>query len=222
MTIEEAYIKFTIKLNKNLNSNNITADPARFVITFNENLSKRLVDVLSTPNDKRLREIQYFLVNKEILPTNTTTTTESYFELPKDYLDYSSGDLVVKAESCPATRMDPIEIKDANYSEIIRDNYLEPSYEYRETSFIIADNKLKVFKKDFEIQKFLLNYYRYPKKVDIAGYTKIDGSQSSSVDPEGDNKFLDKVISLTVEDFQRNYSDMQGVQISKDRIINNN
>lgn len=222
MTIEEAYIKFIIKLNKNLNSNNITADPERWVITFNENLSKRIVDVLSTPNDKRLREIQYFLENEGIPPTNGTTTTESYFELPKDYLDYSSGDLEVKAEGCSATRMDPIEIKDANYSEVIRDNYLEPSYEYRETPFIITDNKLKVFKKDFEIQKFLLSYYRYPKKVDIAGYTKIDGSQSSSVDPEGDDKFLDKVISLTVEDFQRNYSNTQGVQLSKDRIINNN
>lgn len=222
MTIEEAYIKFSVKLNKNLNSNNVTADPARFVLTFNENISKRIIDILENHNnDKGLREIQAFLTTTKLSPENKTDT-EVYFKLPTDYLDYSSGEATAESKECGKARIDVREIKDANYSEKAWDEFLKPSFDFRETSFVLTNNKVKVFKEGFDVTELTVNYYRYPKQVDIAGYTKIDGTQSTSVNPEGDNRFLDKVISLTVEDFQRNYQDQLGVQLSKDRIINNN
>jgi len=221
MTVEEAYIKFVIKLNKNLNSNNITADPSRFVITFNENLSRRVIDVIGDGNDEDIRSIQEFLVSGEL--TDSETKEDRFlFKLPKDYLDFSSGYAKASLGKCKDKQLDIWEIKDKNYTDKLSDEFSKPSFSYREAPFIVANSKIQIFKSDFTISKVVLNYYKYPTYIDIEGYTTIAGDPSTSINPEGSDRFLNKVISMTVEDFQRNYSDTAGVQFSKDRIINNN
>lgn len=222
MTIEDAYIKFLIKLNKNLDSNNVSADPSRFVIAFNENSSKRIVDVIGQGNDEDLREIESFLVSKE-LSTPTKLSDRFTFTLPKDYLDFSSQYAIVSKGKCKNKVITDLwEIKDKNSSIILSDVNNKPSFEWEEAPFLIANNKVQIFASDFEVNKVNLTYYKYPRQVDIEGYITSTGGYSTNIDPEGDDKFLNKVISMTVEDFQRNYENVQGVQISKDRIINNN
>jgi hypothetical protein len=73
-----------------------------------------------------------------------------------------------------------------------------------------------------KINDAFLSYYKYPKKIDIAGYISIDNQTSTNISPELDDRFTNKVIAMTVEDFQRNNQDQLGFQLSKDRVINNN
>ena len=84
-----------------------------------------------------------------------------------------------------------------------------------------ADKKINIFTNDFEIQEVILTYYRYPRKVDIAGYLNANGVPSTNINPEGEERFIDKVLSLAAEDFARNNYDADAVQINKDRIQTN-
>lgn len=222
MTSQEAYIKFLTKLNKNLNTNNVTADPARFVIAFNENLVKRIIYVIGQGNDEDIREIQAFLKPNTLLTEKITLSDRVTFQLPPNYLDFSSGYAKATKGVCKGQKIFIFEIKDKNYTEILSDDFNKPSFEYREAPFIVADNKVQVFKEDFEINEAVITYYIIPTKIDIEGYIKENGSLSTNINPQGDDRFLDKVISMTVADFQRNYQDQNGYILNKERIETKN
>jgi hypothetical protein len=221
MTINEAYIKFLQKVNKNLNSNNIVADKGRFILLYREAEIKRIVDLTGKKNDERHREIQWALKPNISLSFNSKITDRVLYNLPTDYLELSSAYATASKGSCKDKQIFLREIKDANYNEYLPDNYNQASFEYREAPYMAADKKINIFTNDFEIQEVILTYYRYPRKVDIAGYLNANGVPSTNINPEGEERFIDKVLSLAAEDFARNNYDADAVQINKDRIQTN-
>lgn len=222
MTINEAYIKFLQKVNKNLNSNNIVADKGRFILLYREAEIKRIVDLTNKKNDERHREIHWALKPDVLLTFDSKTEDRVLYKLPTDYLELSSVYAKASKGKCKDKKISLHEIKDANYNEILSDNYNQPSFEYREAPFIVADQKINIFTHDFDIDKTIITYYRYPKKVDIEGYLNANGVASVNSDPEGDERFIDKVLSMAAEDFARNNYDADAVQLNKDRVITNN
>ena len=50
MDIQEAYLRFLTKVNKNLSSNNITASKDRFVLLYNEEQIRRVEYILQNKN----------------------------------------------------------------------------------------------------------------------------------------------------------------------------
>lgn len=221
MTINEVYLQFLQKVNRNLNSNNITADRFRFVMLYNENQVKRIQEVIEEGNDERIREIQTFLKPNTDLIFDSKLLDRVLYILPTDYLDFSSSYALADKKKCTNKKISLWEIKDKNYTQVLSDNYNAPSFEYREAPITVADNKLNVFTNDFEIKKVVLTYYRYPKQVDIKGYINLDEKSSTDINPEGDEKFVNKVISMCATDFARNYNDIQGIQINKERTQTN-
>lgn len=221
MTIQEAYLQFLSKVNRNNKSNNITADKQRFVQLFNENAIKEIEQVIAEGNDERIRQIQIFLKPDTQLSLESTVKDRVLYVLPNDYLDLSSAYALADKDQCKAQKINLIEIKDKNYTQVLSDNFNKPSFEYRESPFVIADNKFNVFTGDFTYTDVVITYYRYPKKVDIAGYVNLDNQASTDVDPEGDDKFINRVVSMAALDYSRNYQDIQGVQINKDRVQTN-
>ncbi len=222
MTIKTAYLLFLTKVNRNLNSNNITADHSRFVLYYNESQVRRISQLVLEGNDERLREIQGFLKPNVDLDFDVEQLDRRLYKLPKDYKDFSSSYALGDKNGCKNKKIDLHEIKDKNYTQVLSDNFNKPSFEYRESPIIVADDKLNVFTaKDFTFSKVVLTYYRYPKEIDIEGYTNVEGGASTDINPEGNRDFVDKVISMAAEDFARNYGDIQGVQIHKDRIKTN-
>ena len=222
MTSNEAYVKFLQKVNKNLNSNNVVADRGRFVLLYRENEIKRIQQLVSEGNDERIREIQMFL-NTDISLTFSSKSNDNrvLYSLPKDYLTFSSIYAEVKKGKCK-DKIYLYEIKDKNYSTILSDNYNKPSFEYREAPFLIANNNINLFtNSEFDVEKVQISYYRYPKPMNIEGWINEEGIPSQDSNPEGDEKFINKVISMAATDFARNNYDMDGIQINKDRTVNN-
>lgn len=217
MTVNEAYLQFLTKVNRNLGSNNIAADKPRFVMLYNENQVKRILQVISDGNDEDIREIQTFLKPNTELTFEKKIFDRVFYLLPEDFLDFSSSYALADKNQCKNEKIDLIEIKDKNYTQVLSDNYNKPSFEYRETPIIVADSRLNVFISDFDITKVVLTYYRYPKSIDIDGYITDAGQNSADVNPEGDKRFIDVVISMAATDYARNYGDVQAVQIGKDR-----
>jgi len=223
MTPNEIYLSIITKLNKNLGTDNITVDKPRVVLAYNENQIKRVVLLLERKNDDTLREIQKLLIQNKKLTVSEDLTDRVIFELPSDYLEISSSYIKASRGKCKGKKIFLWEIKDPNYNQVFSNSHLKPSFEYEEVPYIISDNKLVVFKDEtFSINDAFLSYYKYPKKIDIAGYISIDNQTSTNISPELDDRFTNKVIAMTVEDFQRNNQDQLGFQLSKDRVINNN
>ena len=75
MNIQEAYLRFLTKVNKNLSSNNITASKDRFVLLYNEEQIRRVEYILDNKNDDEIREINTFLVQNNNLPQTSPIVT---------------------------------------------------------------------------------------------------------------------------------------------------
>lgn len=222
MNINEVYTKTNIKLSRNAGGDNITVDKPRFVLAFNEQQIRKIEDIINNKNDDEIRYAQLMLTSNTELEKDETFSDRITFKLPEDYLDISSAYCLASKGSCGSKKIALWQIKDDNYSEIIFNENDKPSFEFEESPYILANDKISVFKDDFDIEKVILTYYRYPKKIDIEGYINAEGNQSQNIDPEFDDKMVNKIINLTVEEFQTNYQDQLGFQIGKNRIITNN
>lgn len=219
MQIQEVYQRTLFKVNRNLGSNNTSLDRARFILLYNESQWKRVLQVYKEGNDERLREIQAFLKPHENLTIATTENKKVLFNLPEDYLELSHLLPLAKKEDCQA-ELSAMEIKDKNYQNILFDNYNEPSFEYRETLYTIADGKVIIYKKDFDINSTKMSYYRYPKPVDIVGYTNLNNTPSTNIDPEGDDRFIENVINMVALAYSQNVENPNLININQNRINN--
>lgn len=218
MNIEEAYNKAKLKANKNLGSNEASLDKARFVLLFNEVYPRYILSTIEEGNDERIREVSEFLKNTSLSLDSKKEDRYSY-KLPSDYLEFSSARAKAKTSKC-SNDLSLWEIKDKNYSQILSDEYNKPSFEYGESPFTIADNKINVFIDNFEVTEVVMSYYKLPKKIDIAGYVK-DGKATVNIDPEGSDRIVNKVINMVVLEHARNNKDYEDINVNKDRIINN-
>lgn len=224
MSPNDIYLSVITKLTKNLGTDNITVDKPRVVAAFNENQIRRVSLILERKDDDNLREIQKLLIPAvSISPDSSSTTERVSFKFPENYFEISSGYAIGSRGKCKEKKLFLWEIKDPNHNEVLSNEHLKPSFDYQEIPYIVADNKITTFKDStFNIDKLYLSYYKYPKKLDIAGYIRSDNTTSSDSTPELDDRFINKVIAMTVEDFQRNFQDQVGHSLSKDRVINNN
>lgn len=218
MTVNEAYRKFKLKVNENNGGKNIAADKPRFVLIYNEIQVRRLIRIYRQ-NDDRIREIQFFLTPNKAQPLASKQKDRNLYSLPSDYLEISSVYGEGKKGNCTGT-IYLHEIKDKNYSYVLTDNAQKPSFEYREAPFEITNNNINVFTGDFDIPAVYLSYYRTPRKIDIAGYLHDDLTASTDIDPEGDDRWVDNVLSEAAAEFSRNNADVQEVNLNKDRQLN--
>lgn len=222
MTPNEVYLSILTKLNANLGTDNITVDKPRVVIAYNESMIRRISDLLSRKIDESLREIQGLLVLNHNLVKENSQEDRVVFTLPENYFDISSAYAEGSKGVCKEKELFMWEIKDPNYNQVLSNVHYKPSFSFQEVPYVVNSGKLTVFKTDdFEINEVFLSYYRYPQKFDIQGYINIDNTPSANVAPELDERFIHKVIALTVEDIQRNFRDQLGHQLSKDRVVRN-
>jgi len=223
MNIQEAYLRFLTKVNRNLSSNNITASKDRFVFLYNEEQIRFLDYCLDQRNDDGLSDAEEFLVvDNNVQPTTSIGDITPLDMSNIDWYEISSGYVYVKNKECKHIQLSLFEIKNFDQEEIVRDANNAPSLKYREAPYYVGNNNLNVYTKDFDIERGVITYYRFPKDIDIDGYVRIDGTASTNIDPEGTDWWVNQVISMCAESFFRNYSDVTGIEINKDRIINNN
>ena len=222
MTALEAYKYFLLKLNRNDSNVNISVSKAEFVLLYNEQryiwLKFKLKE--KTP-DIDIHNLSSLLVKDLKLQKNKDDDNSSLFKLPEDFTQFDSSYSIASKNKCKGRKLTNWLIKPKNISVLLLDSNMEPSFEYEETLCIISADNLVVYKKDFNIDEVYLSYYRVPRAIDIEGYTKLDGSSSSTINPDDiTDDLATQIINHCVMEVSRNYENQLGAQFSKDRIIN--
>ncbi len=219
MNIDNAYLKFLEKINKNYTNDNLSGDKGRFISIYNEVQNKFVEWVLEKRNEDDIREIQKLLTYDKKLKLKDKLLNHQDFELPKDFFSFSNIQAFASNSSCKNKKIYLFEIKQEDVQELLQDEFNKPSFKYRETFYSFGSDKVEIYVDDFDISKVFLTYYRYPVQVDIEGYIKEDGSASTSINPEFDDKIVDRILSACAKEFNINSENLQKVQFDKDRIF---
>ena len=219
MNIGTAYLKFLEKVNKNYTNDNISVDVGRFVSLFNAKQIRFLEYVLEKRNEDDIRYVQKMLVKDESLEFLRKKLNHCDFKLPSNFFSFVNVQANADEGSCSSNRINLWEIKNENIHELLQDEYNKPSFKWRETFYSFADDTIVIYVDNFTISEVFLTYYRYPKKVDMKGYVKEDGSFSTDIDPEWDDKVVERIIEFCVADFDINNDDLQRYQLENVRKI---
>ena len=201
-TIEEAKERYRIKAEKNGTNDNITTDNYRFCLNFNESQNKFLTLHLQNRGIDDVRYIQKFLIlDKNITPTNTSENKVN-FKLPENYFDLSSARARAQSNKCQDI-IELVEIQTENLNEIMFNEFLKPSFDWREAPYTINSDSLSVYKDNFTIDSLLLNYYRYPNQIKLQDVNNPE-SDFANIEIEWDDKSLDDIISIMVANLDIN------------------
>jgi hypothetical protein len=220
MTIENTYTQFLILVNRNATNNNVNVDRYRFVKMFNDIQNRFLEWALDKRNEDSIRDVQVLLIPEQSLVLVDTKDNYQTFSLPENYFDYSNITAYASSECCKNEKMLVYEVKSEDVEEKLTDKYTEPSFDWRETFGYISSNTFTVFRNDFSVDKLLMTYYRYPRQVDIAGKLNEEGVQSTSIDPEFDDKVVGRLLLALAKEFSAINSDTTEYQLNKDRLFN--
>lgn len=215
MKIQEAYLYFLNIVEKNSTNNNLDIDKSRFVEWFNFSSAKYQEDVLTNKTgNSEIREMSPFLVSKS-LSLRSGNKTYDIYDFPKDFFDISSVYLTANKGKCVASDFELDEVKDQDIPFRLNDSNYTPSFKARETFYTLMDGGLAVYhKEDFEIKEVLLSYYRQIPEVDMSGYIRYDGSNSTDIDPETSKRTTINILELMATLFITAQGDLNKYQAS--------
>lgn len=221
MKIIDCYLRALQKAEENATNGGIKLDKARFVQLFNDEQDRLVRYILQKKNEDEIRYIQKLVVySKELAKNKDFDNPESsLFTMPDDLFAFSNISGVFSRGECTASDFNIWEVKNENIHEILNDEFNSPSYDYRDTVYTIGNEGIRVYKKDFNVDKIFLTYYRYPKSVDIEGYVKSSGSASTTIDPELDDKLVEIILNMIEKQFALNESELGRYQVDSNNVI---
>jgi len=224
MTSVEVIEKVREKLNKNSINDNIAFDRPRIILAVNEAQNKYVEWTIEKKNEDDIVFIQKLIVNDLKLTKSPKKSDDSeYFEIPSNYFHPINLKVYAKNEECKKKRINAWEAKGQNIHELLADNNNKPSFYWEETFYTIGQDKYRVFKdKTFEIEQVNLDYYRYPKKIDVEGYIDVNNKNTFTSNPELDDKAMDRIIDIAVKDLNINSENLNRIQADINRINSEN
>lgn len=203
--IEIAYESYLVKAEKNGVNDGLSTSRDRFVIAFNEAQNKYTEFHLQNRGVDDVRYIEHLLVLDKKISTSSKTSNLYNFPLPEDYLDLADVRGLCSQGDCKAQNLDLFEIQTENSTEILRDEDNKPSFKWREAPYTIASNKVSIYTDDtFSVDEILLSYYRYPNQISLLDPYNPESKFDETTLIEWDAKSLDRIISLTVGEFDLN------------------
>lgn len=220
MRIEDCYLKSLQKAEENATNGGIKMDRARFIQMFNSEQIRLVRSFLDLRNDNRIKHIQRLMVySRELERKESFDKPKSVsFSFPDDYLEFVNVDGIFTKGECEATDFAMWETKNEDIQELIADEFNKPNFEYRETFYTIGEDSVRVYVSDFDVKSLNMTYYRYPKNVDIEGYIKYDGTQSTSIDPELDDRLVEQILNMVEKQFGLNESEYTRYSLDADNV----
>lgn len=156
-------------------------------------------------NQKRIDELSTLVVPEEVLIMSILPGKTSYPNSDNIY----SGDLTNTKEKylfllrcnfiactsiCTGINMNGIQTTTDDLDRILNSPFECPSLEWRETPYRITNKSLRAYSDNsYTVSHAVIDYLRYPKDMDITGYTHRDGSISTTTECELP-EFLRKTI----------------------------
>ena len=94
--------------------------------------------------------------------------------IPNNFLHFVRVSGYAKTECCPARFLSIYQAEEANVDILLSDKFKSPSFDWAETFFTMASDKIKLYtNNEFDIQDIKLTYYRLPRDVQFNGCTNI-------------------------------------------------
>lgn len=219
MTAVEAFKRLLLKINKNDTNSDIDISRGEFVLLYKEQKDRWLKEkIKANQSNDGVEDLSELQVKHFSLTKLQDTVGYSTFNLPEDCFSYISSYSYCSNEDCKDVIVRHFQIKPRNENMLLENTNSEPSLEYEETVVDLSGNKLFVYRKDFTVDVTKLNYYRTVSAIDIAGYRKLDGSQSKNIDPDISDNLVDEILNRIALEVIRRYENPEGFQLAKDRV----
>jgi len=219
VTSQEAYIAFLNLVNK-LNSNDdVNIDTGRFVILYNKHAKIWLTaNVRKDRATQKIDELQGLIKENFLLTPVSSTFDHIDYKLPDDWYEHVGGYALCTRGTCTDKVINADQVKNEEKRLILFDENWRPDFDFEWLPITVGEDRLQAFFRDFTIQEFYIDYYRYPRDIDIAGYTKIDGTPSMDINPDLADAFVNEIIDLAVADVSRIYQNNEKAQLDINRI----
>lgn len=148
---------------------------------------------------RRIDDLQILLTTQPI----TGSVQDEYLlgtNFPTNYLEFKRVDTDATTECC---KKDPRSMtvylaEEANVDVIMRDPLKRPDFEWGETFCTLANNTIRIYKREFDIVNPRITFYRKPRNIQIAGCSDpyLNVISAADVEPE----FKDDIVELIIDE----------------------
>lgn len=230
MKPQTAVIKLRLRLNKSHSSdydnildwaaveaiNKAAIEYTRRNLKGNNPQKESAEETLST-----LEDLNFLLTPITLKGRNNKLFFESS-PLPSNYLRYSRIIPMGNNGKCFNQQFKPMLVEEANIPEMLMDWSFKPDFEWRHVLMTRVGQKIRIYtNEDFIVDDINLLYYRYPKKMDIEGYTHEDGTDSTNVDLEFKDDIAEIIIDEAAAIIAGDIESINQAQITKERATTN-
>ena len=106
-------------------------------------------------------------------------------------------------------------VPEGDINRLLVDEFWKPSLEWGETLCTLQNKTLKIYTDNFTVITVKLVYYRKPVLINIGtGFTDINGTPTTNVDPEFQNSSLIEILNATCVILSGDTSDQWNYQTS--------
>lgn len=219
MISEFAFNVFKSKVNALDTSRNVDVPRSQFVLVTNEIILGKIErlkdDSIDSSEVEELDELK--VPYRSLKKVDHCENNDEYvsFELPGDFFFRISSVAYAKRGECTVKLT--VEIPRPKDLDTVRANENHvPSFDFEHTIGWFTGTTLNVaVDKEFSIEDAQLSYYRLPRLLDIAGYTKTDGESSSNVDCDLSDPLMYKILTAAAEEYFKRTTNVTAVQIAK-------
>jgi len=212
---ELIYIKFLNKVNKGNTRGDTAVDKERFVFIFNE-VKNRWVERFIKTKDTILIDSLWEIV--KTINLYNGVKKQDYFEflIPADFYELILVQCNAKRKSCKK-RLFVREVKNHDKNILRSNSNYKPDFDFEWSFASVQNGYLRIYVTDFDVEDATIEYYEVLPNLDIEGYIHLDGTPSTNVPIPLSEQYVDQIINLAAEEFERNFQNPNDLQIAKDR-----
>jgi hypothetical protein len=223
LTAEETYKNILLKVNKNDTNADVDISKAEFVILYKEQKDRWLREKIAVyQSSDGVEEIEELQVKHKELKKVLTQDGFVVFELPENYFAYISSYSYCSDKDCSGVIVRHYNFKPKNENMLLENTNTQPSLEFEETVVDLSEDKLFVYKKDFSVDKTLLNFYRSVGEIDLEGYIKLDGTPSTNINPDISDINVDEILNRCAKEIIRRYENPDKFAFADERLKKEN
>lgn len=218
MTSEELYYELHLLVNKSNSQSNVNIEKPHFVQLFNREYSKWLYEVLNNKNkDNSVNDLQELLITEVLLDISEKKEQYNTYLLPISFFNYSESKIEAVKDKC-TKKLYAYNIHPKEINVYLQDEFSKPSFEWEETIVSISNNKLYIYKNNFEINKCYLSYYKDVDNLELEGYIKLNGEHSKNIDINLSDVYKRQVLDRVAKELTREFENVQAFQLSQERL----
>lgn len=210
MNIREAYREFLFRVDKLGTNSSQNIEYIQFVSLMNKAQLHWAETRIKAAEATGVLSDETQALLKDFSATGQKQENFYKIKLPSDYFHRSRCYATVKG--CDST-LEGKFTEEGNVGVLIRNAMTKPSVAWEETLVTVFGGSLRVYFDNFEIEKTLLKYYRYPTLVDYEGYTRDDGSSSVDIDLEFNGTNAQEIIDLAARIAAGDIGDIERLKV---------